>query len=288
MNVTLLSSTDYPDCNCNYGDCILIDTNSELIVYDCGCKEHAKRVHMYMCDHNYGKVKFVLSHNDSDHFNGLDYLIDNGLVSEVYTHLLFKYAEEIVLLLDDGRRNKQSVINSIKNSFDNIASLSERTTLKDIFTETHVADGITIAGPDKDYALKAVAKEIDNRFGDTIDNETIRNAISTQLSISFTPYKKLLLTGDSSFEAIKENLLTHSAIQLPHHGRPEQAKQIFEATDVSTIFFVSDNTGNSNGGSDDLPTRGHAIFNTKIGDQTCTIATFYKTAPKSSYLRIYK
>ena len=286
MKVIFLSSKDYPDCNCNYGDCILIDTGSELIVYDCGSEEHAKRVQSYMHDHGYINLIFVLSHNDSDHFNGLDYLIDNNLVSVVYTHLLFKYVEDIMKILDDRRRNKYSVINSIKNAFDNIASLSERVELKDIFTDTVVTKGIIIAGPDKDYALEAVAKEIDNCSGDTIDDETIRNAISTQLSITFTQNKKLLLTGDSSFESIKDNIINHTAIQLPHHGKQDQAKQIFENKDNSTIYFVSDNTGNTNGGSDNLQTRGHVVFNTKNGDQICDIDKVSINEPKKSYFRI--
>lgn len=286
MKVIFLSSKDYPDCNCSYGDCILIDTGYELIIYDCGSEEHAKRVQSYMHDHGYSKSIFVLSHNDSDHFNGLDYLIDNNLVSVVYTHLLFKYVEYIMKILDDRRRNKDSVINSIKKAFDNIASLSERVELKDIFTDTVVANGIIIAGPDKDYALEAVAKEIDNSSGDTIDDETIRNAISTQLSITFTQNKKLLLTGDSSFESIKENIINHTAIQLPHHGKPDQAKQIFENKDNSTIYFVSDNTGNTNGGSDNLQTRGHVVFNTKNGDQICDIDKVSINEPKKSYCRI--
>lgn len=285
MKVTFLSSTDYPDRDCNYGDCILVDTGSEFVVYDCGCEEHAKRVQAYMRDHRYTKTVFVLSHNDSDHFDGLNYLIDNNLVSVVYTHLLFKYAEDILKLIDDNRRNKDSVINSIKQAFDNIASLSERIELKDIFSNTKISNEITIVGPDKDYALNAVSKEINKCAGDTIDNETIRNAISTQLSISFSPNKKLLLTGDSSFESIKENIVDHTAIQLPHHGKPEQAKKIFTEMDIGTIYFVSDNTGNSNGGSDDLQTRGHAVFNTKNGDQVCDFTTFSETSPIKSYFR---
>lgn len=285
MKVTFLSSTGYPDRNSNYGDCILIDTGTVLVVYDCGSEEHAQHVQSYMHDHQYDKLVFVLSHNDSDHFKGLKYLIDNDLVSEVYTHLLFKYAEEILDLLGDKRRNKNSVIDSIKNAFDNIASLSNRVELKDIFKDKQVANGITISGPDKEYALKAVAKEIDKREGDSIDNETICNAISSQLSITVAPNRNLLLTGDSSFESIKCNIANHSAIQLPHHGKPEQAEQIFKETGVSTIFFVSDNTGNSNGGSDDLQTRGHAVFNTKYGEQVCDISKFSETAPIKTYFR---
>ena len=43
----LLSSKNYKPQGPNYGDCILIDTGSQLIVYDCGCEEHAERVEQY-------------------------------------------------------------------------------------------------------------------------------------------------------------------------------------------------------------------------------------------------
>ncbi len=61
----------YPNPEENYGDCILIDNGSELVIYDCGCEEHAKRVIDYMKKHHYEKAKLVLSHNDKDHFDGI-------------------------------------------------------------------------------------------------------------------------------------------------------------------------------------------------------------------------
>ena len=92
-----------------------------------------------------------------------------------------------------------------------------------------MATGITIPGPSKEYALEAVAKRIDSRESDDIDKETIVNAVSTQLSVNFGDTKNLLLTGDSSFEALKDNLKDHSAIQLPHDGKLVQAEKIYDA-----------------------------------------------------------
>lgn len=284
--VIFLSSKNYNDPSKNCGDCILIDTSSELVIFDCGCEEHAKQVENYMLNHNYSTAKMILSHNDADHFDGIPYLVDKRLISEVYTLLLLKYKDELLDLIDDGRRNRDSIAKSIEEIYDNIYSLSGTVTLKDIFTDTNIATGINIPGPDKDYALNAIAKNIDSRESDNIDKETIVNAVSTQVSITFSPNKKLLLTGDSSFKAIETNIKTHSAIQLPHHGKLDQADNIFSIKDNQTIYYVSDNTGNSNGGSDKLREkypRGHVIYNTLNGEQVCTSDSFRVTSVKGSY-----
>lgn len=156
--VIFLSSKNYNDPSKNCGDCILIDTSSELVIFDCGCEEHAKQVENYMLNHNYSTAKMILSHNDADHFDGIPYLVDKGLISEVYTLLLLKYKDELLDLIDDGRRNRDSIAKSIEEIYDNIYSLSGTVTLKDIFTDTNIATGINIPGPDKDYALNAIAK----------------------------------------------------------------------------------------------------------------------------------
>lgn len=286
MNVKFLSAKDYNDPHKNNGDCILIDNGSELVVYDCGCIEHAKRVINYMNIKGYSKVKVVLSHNDADHFDGIPYLIEQGVVSEVYTLLLLKYKDELLDLIQDNRRTRDSIAQSIEDIYSNIYSLSGKVVLKDIFVDTSVANGITILGPSKEYALTAVAKRIDGRESDNIDKETIVNAVSTQLSIIFGYGKRLLLTGDSSFTAIEDSVKTHSAIQLPHHGKLAQAEGIFDKKDNRTIYYVSDNTGDSNGGSDDLRKehpRGYVIHNTIEGDKICNAESFNATRSVNSY-----
>lgn len=205
----------------------------------------------------------------------------------MYTLLLLKYKDELLERVNDKRRTRDSIGERIAEIYDNIYSLSGKVSLKDIFTDTTVASGITIPGPGKEYALDAVAKRIDSRESDDIDKETIVNAVSTQLSVAFGSGKRLLLTGDSSFAAIKDAVKTHSAIQLPHHGKLDQAEEIFDVKDNSTIYYVSDNTGDSNGGSDKLRKaypKGRAIYNTLDGDKECTTSSFKITAPVSSYL----
>ena len=58
------------------------------MIFDCGCEEHAMCVVEYMEANSYEKAKLVLSHNDADHFDGIPYLIEQGVLSEVYTLLL--------------------------------------------------------------------------------------------------------------------------------------------------------------------------------------------------------
>ena len=287
MKVKFLSAKDYSDPSKNNGDCILVDNGSELVVYDCGCEEHAQRVLDYMRQHGYRQAKVALSHNDADHFDGIPYLIERGAVSAVYTLLLLKYKDELLERIDDGRLSRETVGRRIEESYANIKSLGGSVKLMDMFEETSVATGVTILGPDKEYALGAVAKQLDNREGNTKDNETIANAVSVQLSV-VSGGKKLLLTGDSSFAAIEDAVKTHNAIQLPHHGKLKQADDIFaaKARDNSVIYYVSDNTGDSNGGSDDLlkkHPRGHVIRNTQDGDQEYTFPSFDATSYTGSY-----
>ena len=58
MQILVLSSKGhYAECEeKNYGDCFIIDTGDELIIYDCGSEEHALRVIEYMDDHGYDQT----------------------------------------------------------------------------------------------------------------------------------------------------------------------------------------------------------------------------------------
>ena len=287
MKVTFLSSKSYDDSSFNYGDCIFIDTGSDLVIYDCGSEEHAYRVMDYMEAKGYCKAKLVLSHNDADHFDGIPLLVERGYVADVYTLLLLKYKDELLDLLDDGRITRNSLTKRIEEIFDNIYSLGGSVNLHDMFTDCSICSDITIVGPDKDYALNAVAKRIDSREGDTIDKETIVNAVSCQVKVNVGS-KQFLLCGDSNYEAIKDKLSNYHYIQLPHHGKLEHAKKIFADKDpVRTVYYVSDNTGDSNGGSSDLPRSGQKIRNTLNGDQVCTENTPAVSVPRRT-LGYYK
>lgn len=251
----------------NYGDCIIINTGSELIIYDCGSKEHAETVMSYMQKNHFTQAKLILSHNDSDHFDGIPTLLEHNKISSIRTVLLLKYKDDILDRIDDKRKTRESVSKQILEKYDNIAKLSGEN-LEDVYEcNNYITSEVSIVGPDKDYMLDTVAKRLDGREGNTVDGETVVNATSIQLSITLNSHK-ILLCGDCSFASIEDKINDYDVIQLPHHGKVAQANKIFEAKSntIDDIYIVSDNTGGSNGGSDDLDTTGHIVYNTKDTD----------------------
>lgn len=75
--ILILSSKSYENSSTtNYGDCILINTGTELVIYDCGHETHADFVINYMSQNGFDKAKLILSHNDSDHFDGIPKLLN--------------------------------------------------------------------------------------------------------------------------------------------------------------------------------------------------------------------
>lgn len=283
--IILLSSKNYNDTDHNHGDCIIYIENGTAVIYDCGSEDHAKRAIDILNKNNINKATVILSHNDSDHFDGIPYLIEKGKVKELYTILLLKYKDDILEAIDDKRRKRDSVGKSIKEIYSNIASLSEKVTLKDVYEGgNNLPVSCEFIGPKYEYMIKAVAKGIDSRQGDTIDKETIVNATSVQIKIS-TQGKTVLLTGDCTPEAIPEivDLKKYDYIQLPHHGKYIHAASIFERTKNANhiVYLVSDNTGTSNGGSDELMknSKGHRIKNTKSGDTSLNLSTSHISLP---------
>ena len=277
MKLIVLSSREYDDNEKNCGDCIIIDTGTNAIIYDCGCDEHAEKVIKYLKEKNYDRAYMILSHNDSDHFNGLEYLIERGKIHSITMVLLLKHIDDILDEIDDGRRTREGIKKQIADYFDNLYSLSGNN-LNDSLDESLYLDPcVNIVGPNYDYLIEAVAKALDNSESDNIDMETIVNAISVQVEVIVSNHK-VLLTGDASFEAIKDKIREYDAIQLPHHGKYNQATKIFEENDgrEDVIYIVSDNTGNSNGGSDELMQNsiGKIIKNTKNGNVTIDDSLF--------------
>ena len=127
---------------------------------------------------------------------------------------------------------------------------------------------------------------MDSCEGNTLDKETVINAASVQLSIDFES-SKMLLTGDSSTDAIQENVKTHQIIQIPHHGRLDHAEDLFEIKkeDKDTVYLISDNKGSSSGGSEELISKGHNIFNTRTEDtKTINSTTYQKSYRVGSYI----
>lgn len=264
--IVVLSSKNYEQADSrNYGDCILINCGSELIIYDCGSQKHAETAIKYMDKHGFSQAELILSHNDSDHFDGIPILLKEKRLSVIKTTLLLKYKDDILKLIDDKRRKRDSVAKQILEQYDNIAKLSGAP-LQDIYINSFpLCTDVSIVGPSKTYMLETVAKLLDGREGDTMDGESAFNATSIQASIKFDEYK-VLLCGDSSYSAIEDKIYNYDAVQLPHHGKLAQAEKIFQKKydQPNSIYIVSDNTGNHNGGSDALSgKKGYHILNTK-------------------------
>lgn len=279
--IKILSSKNYEDPSKNHGDCIVGIDGQTAIIFDCGSEEHAKRVINILDAYGIEKASVILSHNDDDHFKGIPYLIENGRVNKLFTILLLKYKKELLERIDDDRRTPSSIGEAIKELYDNIESLSGTVALRDVYeNESELPSIVKRIGPELEYMLNAAAKGLDGREGDTIDGETITNAASVQIKLSIGT-ANLLLTGDCTPEAIPENddLGDYSHIQLPHHGKPALAEKIFERVGQNNnmIYVVSDNTGSSNGGSNELNTKGRNVKNTKNGDIDIT------TSSSSSY-----
>jgi hypothetical protein len=285
MKITTLSSKNYENNDSiNYGDCTIIDDETgNILVYDCGHEKHAKRVLKYAIDNNIINGNIILSHNDDDHYLGIKTLLANKVFNKVYTPLLLKYKTEILKELDDKRRNRNSVGESIKEKYDNIADLNDYSDrLVDIYQENSndfvvlPLSGVKIVGPNKQFMISTAAKYINEAESDQVAGESCTNATCVQVSIE-NGINRFLLTGDSCFESLEENIKEHNFIQIPHHGKQAQAEKIFQVKDkygeFDTVYFVSDNTGNSNGGSDNLNTQGHVVKNTKTDGDLDNIGT---------------
>lgn len=265
--VKILSSKNYKESSQNYGDCIIFVEGKTAIIFDCGSKEHAERAIEILNKNNIEKATVILSHNDDDHFKGIPHLITEGRVDKLFTILFFEYTKELLDTLDDERRNEGSIGRAIEDLYDNISSLIGTVTLKDVYKdESELPSQVEFVGPTLEYMLQAAAKGINNNESDIIDGETITNAASVQIKLTFDN-KTILLTGDCAPEAIPDtiDLKALDYIQLPHHGKPSLADEIFERVypSNSVVYIVSDNTGNSNGGSTGLNKRGKNVKNTK-------------------------
>lgn len=275
--IVILSAKHYENSSStNYGDCILINTSTELFIYDCGSKRHAEEVISYMDKNGFKKAKLILSHNDSDHFNGIPTLLENEKIESIRTVLLLKYLDDILDRIDDKRRCRESVKKAILETYDNIATLSGYN-LEDIYElDDNLSNEISIVGPDKEYMLDTVAKRLDGREGNTVDGETAVNATSVQVSLKISNHT-FLLCGDCSFSAIEDKVRNYDIIQLPHHGKPKQADSIFDkkSNQINSFYIVSDNTGGCNGGSNNLDTTGHRVFNTKNSESIILNSMFF-------------
>ncbi|MDR0920368.1 MAG: hypothetical protein LBM93_14175 [Oscillospiraceae bacterium] len=271
------------DLDTRFGDCILLYDSKRLIVYDCGHEKHAQAVVDFLKRHstiNY--VNVVVSHNDSDHTDGVvtlfDYLYINrsNYTTKLYSSLYLKDVKEVLELLDDDRRNPDSTKQNILKIFDKIKLIVEKAqeyNFSVINAEIGTSiESATIVGPKKDEFVNVVAQAIKDGNTTKIEGETVMNAASIQIKCKLNNGQIVLLCGDASPSYIHKPD-NYDIIQLPHHGQLADAEIIFEKLDNAgnKLFLVSDNTGSGekSGGSDNLEKshdrKAKRIKNTKNG-----------------------
>lgn len=253
------------DTDTRFGDCILIYDNSTLVIYDCGHEKHADEVKSFLQKNCLIKqIHIVISHNDSDHTDGviglLDYLYEKGYTVTLYTSLYLKNTKDVLDILDDGRRTPKATREHILKIFDKICSIVQKAeeyhfSVVNAEVNTVVSNG-RIVGPKVDEFAGVVAAAIDaNNAGSKIDGETVMNAASVQLKIKLQNTQMILLCGDATTEYL-HNLKAYDVIQLPHHGKLESALAIFDKLNdpYCKSYLISDNTGSgaTSGGSDKL------------------------------------
>lgn len=264
MRLKALSHYD-GDTDTRFGDCIVMSNAEQLIVFDCGHERHAMAVVDFLKNNStVSEVHIVISHNDSDHIDGIiplmDALVHEGYKTTIYTSLYLKHATEIAELLDDGRRNKKSICDHILDIFNNIAQIVEKAEEYG-FPAIDACKGVKFAtaeivGPLKEDFIEVVAKAIEEDGTGTINGETVMNAASVQMKIGLDNQKNVLLCGDAAPKYMK-NLASYDIIQFPHHGQCNDGIAILDClgdSSYSKEYIISDNTGSgkTSGGSREL------------------------------------
>ena len=287
MSLTMLSSKSYENINTDYGDCTVIIYQDQALVYDCGSIEHAEKVIDILNANNIKKADCVLSHNDDDHYKGFRHLIDNGIVNNFYTIDVNKYKNEILEVIDDGRRNINGISNQIDEIYDNLSELSDLITVRDIYKyKIFLPNFVKFIGPEKDYFIQTAATGLDSRDSDKVDETSFTNASSIQMEVNLG-ITKILLTGDCAVNAIPNNvnLSKFDYIQIPHHGNEDMADELFNRVGRNNdiVYLVSDNKGNAKGGSDGLISKNYKYHKAK-NTRNETIKINNGSTTKGSYI----
>ena len=258
------------DKDTRFGDCILIYDLASLIVYDCGHEKHTEYVESFLRENaTISSVSVVVSHNDSDHTDGVCMLLDwlsaqNKYSVTVYSHQYLTHVDTILNKINDGRRRRDRLKEDLLAEFDHIKEIIEKAQALN-YPAIEALNGIyvgncIIVGPTVDEFTDVAAKAIDNRENDRIGEgcaeETVMNAASVQLKCSLDDGTTLLLCGDASPDYLKD-LTTYDIIQLPHHGQKADATAIFQKLGGNAYkkgYLISDNTGSApnSGGSEDV------------------------------------
>lgn len=258
------------DLDTRYGDCILLFNSTSLVVFDCGHIKHAEAVETFLQSNSLiTQIHIVVSHNDSDHTNGICELLEwlnarNKYTVFLYSHQYLRHVDTILDKIDDGRRRRESLKRALLDEFDNIKEIIETAQAYGFTTEEALkgtsVGNCSIVGPTVDEFTDVAAKAVDNRVSNNIGEgdakETVMNAASVQLKCKLDNAATILLTGDAYPEYL-HNIDNYDVIQLPHHGQLADAQEVFKklkGNSYSKDYLISDNTGSgaTSGGSDKL------------------------------------
>lgn len=238
MKMKVLSHYD-GDMEKRFGDCILIYDSRNVIVYDCGHARHAEEVEKFLESRNENEnVYIVISHNDSDHVDGIDtlleYLAENDFSVTVYTSLYLKSTKKVMEILDDDRRTPKKTREKILGLFDRIAEIVDNANdlgfdVENAIIDTAICD-TEIVGSTEDEFAQVVAEAIKTDGEGDIAGETVMNAASIQLKCELDNEGSILLCGDAA-PGFLHNLDEYEYIQLSHHGNYDNGLAIFDALD---------------------------------------------------------
>ena len=288
------------DKETRFGDCILLYDDTSLVVYDCGHERHAEAVSEFLQGKtSIASVSVVVSHDHEDHTGGIEklfeFLSDTKHNVTVYTSLYLRDARAVLDILDNGSTLPATKEHILK-IFDNIAAIVNAAselnfTVENAKIGTDVS-GTTckIVGPTENEFAEVVAHAVETDGDGNIDGETVMNAASIQMTCKLDDNKTAFLCGDATPKYL-HGIVKYQIIQLPHHGKLSSAEAVFDKIPKETIpnytFLVSDNTGNNNGGADELMSSniriGKIIKNTKLdGNIKLGSAPVYATAQEAS------
>jgi beta-lactamase superfamily II metal-dependent hydrolase len=130
-----------------------------VAVIDGGFKDSGEKLVEHIKQY-YGtkKVDTVIStHPDNDHLSGLEVILENMVVGELWMHQPWKHTDDMACMFKDGRVTDNSVKESLRKSLETACSIEKLAAKKGIpiyepFTgRTDIGGGLVVVGPTQEY-----------------------------------------------------------------------------------------------------------------------------------------
>jgi beta-lactamase superfamily II metal-dependent hydrolase len=243
--------------------CIRWQENNDkykVMVVDGGIKESGEQIVEHIKQYyNTNVVDYVVNtHPDQDHASGLNVVLKQLEVRELWIHRPWEYTQEIIDYFKDKRITEESLRKRLQNSFSYVYPLEElaiekRIPIKEPYQGAKI--GIfEVLSPSKEWYLhelipdfnktpdkkesvlqegfEKVAEKVLNWIEETFDKETLNTdgTTSADNESSVILYaniddRGILLTGDAGIRALNKAYeykptISHNLkfIQIPHHG----------------------------------------------------------------------